>query len=114
MGTWGYKFFQNDIAMDLKDSIDDLNHRGMLSEERLIIEYNELLGCVNNYHIKGYISSSFDGKVRCYGIGISSSKFGFSPLSVTGYLMVPPQIILSLAGLFVSMVDRVRRIAQMA
>ncbi|MCQ2426958.1 MAG: hypothetical protein MJ137_00965 [Clostridia bacterium] len=43
MGTWGYKIFQNDIAMDLKDSFDCLNRKGVLSEEHLLSEFNEII-----------------------------------------------------------------------
>ena len=43
MGTWGYKLFENDVSMDLKETFDELNRKGIVSEERLLQDYSDML-----------------------------------------------------------------------
>lgn len=42
------------------------------------------------------------------GGGISSSKFGFSPISVSGYAMLPAKIVISVADWFSSLFSRIK------
>ncbi len=65
------------------------------------------------FHIKAYYAQSPKGDVKCYGIGVSSSKFGFSPLSYSCYTMVPSSIIISISNWFFSLFGRVKTIASL-
>ena len=65
------------------------------------------------FHIKAYYSRSPKGDVYCWGLGISSSKFGFSPLSVSGYAMVPANIIISIANWFSSLFGKIKAITNL-
>lgn len=66
------------------------------------------------FHIKAYVSTSPSGNVRAYGIGVSSSKFGFTPLSGTLYYMVPPKIVQNIIGSISTLFSRVKRISALA
>ncbi len=66
------------------------------------------------FHIKTYYAKSPSGNVKCYGIGISSSKFGFSPMSFSGYTMVPANVIISISNWFSSLFNKVKSIASLA
>lgn len=66
------------------------------------------------FHIKAYVSTSPSGNVRAYGIGVSSSKFGFTPLSGTLYYMVPPKIVQNVIGSISTLFSRVKRISALA
>ena len=47
------------------------------------------------------------------GVGISSSKFGFSPMSVSGYAMLPAKIVISVADWFSSLFSRIKAFANL-
>lgn len=65
------------------------------------------------FPIKGYYSRSPKGDVYCWGLGISSSKFGFSPMSVSGYAMLPAKIVISVADWFSSLFSRIKAITNL-
>ena len=65
------------------------------------------------FHIKAYYSTSPKGDVYCWGLGVSSSKFGFSPLSFSGYAMVPANVIISIANWFSSLFGKIKAITNL-
>ena len=66
------------------------------------------------FNIKTFISSSLKGDVRAYGIGISSSKFGFAPISESLYFMVPPIFVKSFIDGFSTLFSTVKTISALA
>ena len=66
------------------------------------------------FNIKTFISSSLKGDVRAYGIGISSSKFGFAPISGSLYIMVPPIFVKSFIDGFSTLFSTVKTISALA
>ena len=60
------------------------------------------------FHIKAYYAKSPKGDVKCYGIGVSSSKFGFSPMSYSYYTMVPANVVISISNWFSSLFNKVK------
>ena len=66
------------------------------------------------FHVKGYVSTAPNGSVRSYGIGVSSSKFGFNPISASYYLLIPGNVIISIANWFSSLFNKVKTISALA
>ena len=66
------------------------------------------------WHIKAYYSQSPSRDVFSVGIGISSSKFGFSPLSGTYYTLIPFNWVITIADMFSSLFGRMKTISNMA
>jgi len=66
------------------------------------------------FHIKAYYAKSPSGNVKCYGIGVSSSKFGFSPMSYSCYTIVPANVVISISNWFSSLFNKVKSIASLA
>ena len=66
------------------------------------------------FHIKAYYAKSPRGDVKCYGIGVSSSKFGFSPMSYSYYTMVPANVVISISNWFAALFNKVKSIASLA
>ena len=66
------------------------------------------------FHVKAYVSTAPNGSVRSYGIGVSSSKFGFSPISASYYFLIPGKVIISIASWFSSLFNKVKTIAALA
>lgn len=65
-------------------------------------------------HIKAYYSRSPSGNVQCWGIGVSTSAWGFSPISYTGYLLVPPSVVITMANWLSSLCNKMEKIATLA
>ena len=65
------------------------------------------------FHIKTYYATSPKGDVYSWGLGVNSSKFGFSPLSFSGYEMLPANIITSVAGWFSSLFTKIKAVTNL-
>ena len=65
------------------------------------------------FNIKTYYSRSPKGDVHCWGLGISSSKFGFSPMSASLYGLVPASIVISVANWFSPLLEKIKAVTNL-